>query len=396
MAKRRYLFFTREQLPQPAAHLVQVAQCANAAANLGYSTVLAYPRYGTSIQQMSEAVLPQLKTLEKSKLQGFYSIDSTNLSLAELPIPWPQGKTNNRLTHPSTITCKYYWPLHLKSRTSLVHTRDWNFAKAALKSHIPVIFECDHYPTSSFEPEFANHNFLQVVVTVIDTVRESIIRNGIPSEKVLIAPNGFNRYFLERHPNEASEFREKLLQNTYKQLVVYSGALYDFKGVDLILEISQKFPEVRFVFAGGPASQQRVYEEIAQDRHLSNVKFLGFLEQKVLAILLQSANVLAHPHRSGEASTFTSPMKLFDYMASGTPIVATRIDSLRTFESSPAIAKWCKADSPEQFAEALKYVLTRFPYKTGGYEGQLEHVQQFSWENRIKNILERVHPSYIP
>ncbi|MEO1069440.1 MAG: hypothetical protein AAFW95_10030 [Cyanobacteria bacterium J06638_6] len=48
---RHYLFFIRDTLPQPAAHLIQTVQCANAAANLGYPTQLAFIDQGATARQ---------------------------------------------------------------------------------------------------------------------------------------------------------------------------------------------------------------------------------------------------------------------------------------------------------------------------------------------------------
>ena len=42
MSQKYYVFFIAEPLPQQGAHLVQMVQCANAAANLGYPTLLVY------------------------------------------------------------------------------------------------------------------------------------------------------------------------------------------------------------------------------------------------------------------------------------------------------------------------------------------------------------------
>ena len=115
-----------------------------------------------------------------------------------------------------------------------------------------------------------------------------------------------------------------------------------------------------------------------------------------LASLLQAADVLAHPHCSGKAATFTSPLKLFDYFASGTPIVATEIPSLVEFQDTQSITAWCEPDNPSKFAECLKQVLETHPRKVEGYPDSIEFVKQFSWENRAAKILSYVDESLLP
>jgi len=151
-------------------------------------------------------------------------------------------------------------------------------------------------------------------VTVVDTVRESMIQNGMPPEKVITLHSGFNQSFMLRYPEAAKEWRKKLMPDQRKQLVVYAGGLYRFKGVDLLIDVAKILPKIQFIFAGGDRSQVQFYKQLARQKNIKNVTFLGYILHDRLQSLLQAADVLAHPHCSGNAATFTSPLKLFEYM----------------------------------------------------------------------------------
>ncbi|MBD2230145.1 glycosyltransferase family 4 protein [Phormidium tenue] len=395
---RPYLFFIRDTLPQPAAHLIQTVQCANAAANLGYSTQLAFVDRSATAWQPWRWVNPQSQPVDDA-FARFFNLQTgalNSLGLLPLAMPWPIDRVKHKLTNASTVACKYYWPRHLAARTALVHTRDWNFAKAALKYGVPVVFECHHHLEKLFEPEMATHPLLQVVVTVIDTVKESIIRNGVPEKKVVTVPNGFNSQFLARHPAAAQGWRDRLLTPPFTQLVVYAGALHEFKGVDLLLEIAPQFPQVKFALAGGPAEQQQHYRDRIANLDLMNVDVLGFLGQQDLAHLLQAADALAHPHQLGQAATFTSPLKLFDYLASGTPVVATRIPSLENWPLTDQIAAWCDPNQPLAFAHSLRQMLADYLRPAEGFAPNIAALQPYSWEARIEKILSHVEARYHP
>ncbi|MEM6404956.1 MAG: glycosyltransferase, partial [Cyanobacteria bacterium P01_D01_bin.116] len=169
-----------------------------------------------------------------------------------------------------------------------------------------------------------------------------------------------------------------------------------FKGVDLLIDVAKILPEVQFVFAGGSQEKVEIYRQRAREKYVKNVTFLGYILHERLPSLFQAADVLAHPHCSGKAATFTSPLKLFEYMASGTPIVATEIVSLMEFKSSGAIAGWCEPDNPTKFAQCLQQVLNNYPRKVEGYRDNLNYVSQFSWENRIATILSCVKEQMRP
>jgi len=393
---KHYLFFTRYPLPQPQqAHLVQVCNLANAAANLGYSSVLCFLEQGWRSFNPIGWIHPFHPRKPAAKLSNFYNLQE-KLKVAPLPIPSPITQIKSKWTNSSTIVCKYYFPLHILPSTQIVHTREWNFVKAAIKHGIPAIYEHDHHEQKPFEPEIAHNPLLQIAVTVAEPIRESMIENGMPPEKIIKLHNGFNQIFLERHPEAAKIWREKLLVNQRQHLIVYSGALRGFKGINLVIEVAKEMPQAQFAFAGGNPSEVQHYQQLAQEKQTPNVTFVGHLPQNQLASLLQAADILVHPHRSGNAAATTSPMKLFDYLASGTPIVATEIPPLMEFKSSSAIAGWCEPDNPTKLAKSLQQVLATHPRKIEGYTDNFDFVRQFSWENRIRQTMSYIEDSKRP
>ncbi|MGJ3251368.1 MAG: glycosyltransferase [Elainellaceae cyanobacterium] len=392
---KHYVFFIRDVLPKPEAHLVQATNSANAASNLGYSTVLFYLQKSHNALNPINWIYPIRLRSPSPKLAKFYNLQS-NLKVVSLATPWPIDRLRgNKFANSSTIVSKYYFPLHIRPIAQIVHTRDWNFVKAAIQNGIPAIYEHHHHDRKKFEPEIVQHPLFQISVTVADTIRDSMIQNGMPPDKVIKLHNGFNQLFLMRHLDNAQQWRQKLLGDR-QYLVVYSGALYRFKGINLLLDVAKEMPHVQFALAGGPHTQVLTYQSLCHQKQINNVKLLGFVPQNELSSLLQAADALAHPHCSGEAATFTSPLKLFDYMASGTPIVSTEIPPLQEFKSSDAIAGWCEPDSAEQFSQCLQAVLDTYPRKRGGYPQGPTFVQQFSWENRIKTILNYVDEVHRP
>ncbi|MBW4683609.1 MAG: glycosyltransferase [Komarekiella atlantica HA4396-MV6] len=393
-SKKHYVFFIGEELPKPEAHLVQSTNAANAAANLGYSTVLVYPNKESRAIKLAKFFRPFQPQKTPIELIKYYNLHD-KLKVAPLPMPWPIDHFQRKFTDSNTIATKYYLPFHILPTTKLVHSRNWNFVKAAIKNGVPAIYEHHHHEDKLFEPEIVKSPLFQIAVTVVDTIRETMIKNGIPPEKVIKLHNGFNRLFMQRQPEKAAEWRKKLLKER-SHLVVYAGALQQFKGIDVLINVASEMPNVQFACAGGKSTEVEYYQQLANEKQVHNITFLGYVLHDELVSLLQAADILAHPHCSGKAATFTSPLKLFDYFASGTPIVATEIPSLIEFQDTKAIAAWCESDNPTKFAECLKQVLQTHPKKVDGYPDSVEFVKQFSWENRAAKILSYVDASLLP
>lgn len=395
-SKDKYIFYTGELSLQPdTAHEIHDVLCANAAANLGYASVLVYLDKSNSLN-LNRLISPFYPQKPDTKFIDFYN-SQEYLKVAPLPMPWPIDHIKGKLTNSSTIATKYYLPFHILPHTKIVHTRDWNFVKASVKHQIPVIFERHYFQQTQFESEIVNSPFFQIAITQSEPVRQSLIEYGMPPEKVVWLYNGFEQSFLVRQPEAAEEWRRELLLGQYQHLVVYSGALYTFKGVDLLIDVAQQLPNIQFAITGGNDSQVQAYQELAKQKQVSNIKFLGWiLPRERLVSLFQAADVLAHPHLSGKEANFTNPVKFFQYMASGTPIVVTEIPPLMEFKNSPLIACWCEPDNPTKFAESIQLTLQKYPIKIAGYAESINFAHEFSWESRITKILSYVEDSMRP
>jgi glycosyltransferase involved in cell wall biosynthesis len=133
-----------------------------------------------------------------------------------------------------------------------------------------------------------------------------------------------------------------------------------------------------------------------KDKQVNNATFLGYVQHEQLPSLLQAADILAHPHLSGQAATFTSPLKFFEYLSSGTPIVATEIPPLMEFKTANIVAGWCETDNADAYTRCLQRALETHPRKPDGYSEQIEFARQFSWESRLAKIMSYVDESLRP
>lgn len=115
------------------------------------------------------------------------------------------------------------------------------------------------------------------------------------------------------------------------RIVMYVGHLYGWKGVDIVVEAACRLADrdTTFVFVGGTEKDTACYREKTQD--LDNVLFLGHHQRSEIPAFIKSADVLLLPNVPStiESTSYTSPIKMFEYMASGVPIVASDLPSIR-------------------------------------------------------------------
>ncbi len=105
-------------------------------------------------------------------------------------------------------------------------------------------------------------------------------------------------------------------------VVLYSGNFEPYQGVELLLEATPLVPKAQFLFMGGRAPEvQRLKARAADLGTLSRVFLSGTRPPFELPAFLAIADVLVSPRVKGE----NTPFKIYTYLASGKPIVATRI-----------------------------------------------------------------------
>lgn len=173
------------------------------------------------------------------------------------------------------------------------------------------------------------------------------------------------------------EGSEKADLGITKKVVMYIGSLYGWKGVDTFFEASKQVDHAQFVVIGGERNDY------------PNVKFLGYKPYSELPKNQRAADVLVIPN-SGKADIsrlYTSPLKVFAYMTSGVPIVASDLPSLREILNENN-AFFATADDAESFAKTIRFVLEN-PEEAKKRAAQAKiDVQEYTWDKRAKKILD--------
>ncbi len=112
-----------------------------------------------------------------------------------------------------------------------------------------------------------------------------------------------------------------------RRLVVYTGTFEAYQGIDLLIEAFARMQEqttASLLLVGGTPAQVKEYRALADSRGLNgNCIFTGRVSQATARCLSQRASVLTSPRVLGT----NTPLKIYEQLASGIPIVATRIHS---------------------------------------------------------------------
>lgn len=136
-----------------------------------------------------------------------------------------------------------------------------------------------------------------------------------------------------------------------KKAVLYAGSLNKQFGIDVLIEAFEQIPneDYELWICGGGDYQEQVKQAVARD---CRIKFLGFLTKDKVLELQSKSTVVVNPRQNiGEYTKYSFPSKTMEYLLSGVPVVAYKLDGIPD-EYDPYLV-YVKDNSPQSLALTL-------------------------------------------
>ena len=190
------------------------------------------------------------------------------------------------------------------------------------------------------------------VVSATDGITEYVKATVLSPAVVTTIKSGVNNDFLDADSNGI----RKRFGWDDKFLVLYVGTLGWAHSLETVIEAARQLvdqPDVFFVFAGD-GQKRGALEGMVRDYGLKNVSFIGVQPLESIPYFLQASDVLVESLREVPITKGTFPCKLFEYMASGRPIVfgSREGEAVRELDKAGG-ALWYPSDNPEKLCELI-------------------------------------------
>ena len=307
-----------------------------------------------------------------------------------LPLRWIQLPRvfRKRLISPdlpfALMTLFYLFRL----RPDFVFARNYIAPILSSRYGFPTVAESHAHTDNRTKPflkmiqRVGNYSQFRYLITISDVLGQHYHSLGVPQDNLMVLPTGvdIDRFIRpERLPSSPYA--------TDKPNVAYVGHLYDYKGIPLILRTAKRCPDIDFHLVGGLQKDiDRVQKSIIEHK-LENVILHGYKPQSEVPPHLWHADILLLPPSSDHPSAqWTSPVKLGEYLASGTCVIATRIPALEDWITDEQV-RFVSPESEEEMAKAIKEILSN-PEKTQRVtERGVQRALELSYRNRAQTIL---------
>jgi glycosyltransferase involved in cell wall biosynthesis len=211
---------------------------------------------------------------------------------------------------------------------------------------------------------------------------EAYLRSGVPADRLLVAHNGFDPV---GEPLDKATARARLGLPAGRPTAVYAGRINTEKGLDTLLDLADRRPDVLFVLVGSEGPGR--IEQAAARR--TNVRIVPWAEPEALAPWLFAADVLLIPPSSAPLrryGTCVLPLKLFTYLAAGRPILAPDAPDTRELLAHEDTALLVEPDRPDQAAAALDRLLGDARLAASLSAKGLDLAEGLSWDSRAQKI----------
>lgn len=378
VALHSLIYLSDGNLPSQWAHSIQIAKMSQA--------------YASQIDQFELITSGSLISLSKGLDEPFKQWYGLHRNFKVVRIP---AHLRTATVFPAHYYSTRYYKLallysYLKFPT-LIKTRTPHppVVELLLKAGLQVLWERHDLITSeSPHRKLFHYPNLIGVITLSPCLTENFIQHGLPPNKSLTVPSGVDLdSFLPYQSKQMA--RHHLGLDPTAKLLVYSGHLYDYKGIPTILEVAKLMSECQFILVGGWAEDvARVRERLTVEA-LSNVQIVGHVPQTHVATYLYAADVLLLPtSQSWRLSEVTSPLKLFEYMSVKRPIVSSALPAIQTVLRHQDNGLLVEPDQPSAFKHAITQLLNDPDLAQTLADRAYQTVQNFTWEKRAARILD--------
>lgn len=380
------------RFPNEKAHSLQIMQNCEAFAQRGRTVTLwVTARYNT----------PDMRAI--GDVYAHYGVQAC-FSIARLPVldlmPLCGGKLTLERVAFALVQLTFVMVVFLRllfHPPAVVYTRDEAVAWAigALRKHT-LVYEAHLYKQGAWLQTQACRRARAVIAITAPLAHDLIATRGASAHKVLIAHDGIREARFTNLPTQ-QEARARLGWSQEAFIVGFVGRLHMLnveKGVSTLVHALARLDDACLAIVGGPDDIAESYRTLWQSLGGDGARFLyvGQVppDDVPMHICAFSACAMPHPH-TAQYAKYTSPLKLFEYMACGKPIVASAMLGWADVLEDGANALLVPPDD----AQALAHAFTRLRGDSAlaqaiGARAHADAHAHYTWARRAERILAHI------
>jgi glycosyltransferase involved in cell wall biosynthesis len=282
----------------------------------------------------------------------------------------------------------------------------WAGVESSLRTGMPLFLEYNgsevwigkHWDMSGMIPllerfERLNLDAAARIFVVSEVERRNLLRAGIADEKIVVNPNGVDAETFRPDIGGVNARRE-LGVTEAEVLAGFVGTFGPWHGVLTLAEAITLLPDdcgVRFLLVGAGRFRDEVERIVRAAGKAERVIFAGHVGHERVPVLLDACDILLSPHVPLEDGSefFGSPTKLFEYMAMGKGIIASRLGQIGEVLADKETALLVEPGNAQELSEAiLRLSQSRELRESLGAAARRAAVERHTWKHNAGRVID--------
>lgn len=170
--------------------------------------------------------------------------------------------------------------------------------------------------------------------------------------------------------------------------VCYIGQLYDAQGVDILIKAMALISPAEAHIIGGTVAELTVLKDLAREQGVSErAIFHGFIDPGRIPELIEPMDIFVVPAKNTIRMNYVAHIKIYEYMASWRPIVATRLRSVEEELKDGDTGILVEPDDPQSLAEGIWRLINKPDLAREIAQRAYEKSAHYHWEKRAESMV---------
>ncbi len=378
----KIVYIENVRMPSERAHAYQIAQTCAAWSRAGHTVVLVNPSRARGQSLFDYFHLPD---------QLFQHITLPVFDLLQWSwIPRPLAYFIQRW---SFLRATRRW-MKTVPDVDVWYTRDVAMVAGLGASDRRFVLELHDAPERLHKRWKLLQPLIRGFVTITKTMLPKLKELGVPDVCTFVAPDGFDPEEF-RSLSTREDARKELGIPADAFVAFYLGGLFAWKGIDLVVASwAQTLTRAHLIVIGGPKQDRERLEALVPLNLKARVHFFDQTPHQKAIRLFSSADIglLTSSPKEDHGRLYTSPLKQFEYLAAGLPILASDVPSSHEILDE-TVARFYQP-SVEGFVSVLHFVMQNPAWLSQSASRARTFVQPYSWQTRSEGVVRWLEASH--